>query len=92
MEQVIKDQLTEVNKKLDIIVTNQQKMEHYLYDDISTDSHGLVSQVRELAKRVLRLEQRNMIEKAKASVWGVVGGAAVGLVYFLIKGAMYVFR
>jgi hypothetical protein len=63
-----------------------------LYDDTHTDSRGLVSEVRDLARRVLKLEQKNLIDKAKASVWGIVGGLAVGAVYWLIKVAFLVVR
>jgi len=56
-----------------------------LESDNTTNQMGLVEKVNTMNKTLNQLLMREEIFKAKASVWGVIGGAIVSIVIIFVK-------
>lgn len=69
---------------LDEIRDRLGKIEHYLYNDTDTGKDGIVKSFERLHHRVLTLEEKEKIQKAKAGFWGgMIGGIVFGVVEIL---------
>ncbi len=59
-----------------------------LESDNKTNDIGLVEKVNKMDKTLQQLLMREEIYKAKASVWGVIGGAVISIVLMFLKFLM----
>ena len=74
-----KNQLDEVNKKIDRIL-------FYLLDDKETGSKGIVSTVKENSKKLEEFETNEKVKRGKWSVYTILGsGVLTGLIWVVEK-------
>lgn len=76
--------LNELNKKIDNVLKDQQKMMLYLYNDKDTDNKGLVQQVKELKVDVDTIKEENRFKNFKIATFSTIIGAITGYITKLI--------
>lgn len=87
--QQIQQAISRIEKKVDDGLLEMRedlrKIEMYLYNDSSTDTMGVIQQVRNHEKRIDGLEEESRFKKRVMAGIGILSGAITTLIYELIK-------
>mgnify|MGYP003646281526 CR=1 FL=1 len=80
-----KENLNNFSKKLDQLSNDVTHLLFIMQSDPKTNERGLVERVRLIEKSLNELLNRENIYKAKATVFGLIGGAIVTIIFWLVK-------
>jgi len=80
-----KETLDDFSKKLDHLSNDLTKVLFIMQSDPKTNERGLVERVRLIEESLNELLNRENIYKAKATVFGLIGGAIITVIFWLIK-------
>ena len=84
-EELSKEEKRGFYKRFDTLDKSLIRILGVLEKDEKLGEKGLVTTVKEIEKTVQELLVREMIYKAKATTWGIVGGAIVTTSIWFIK-------
>tara|TARA_R100000541_G_scaffold2525_7_gene9043 strand:- start:1139 stop:1417 length:279 start_codon:yes stop_codon:yes gene_type:complete len=80
-----KETLDDFSKKLDHLSNDLTKVLFIMQSDPKTNERGLVERVRLIEESLNELLNRENIYKAKATVFGLIGGAIITVIFWLTK-------
>lgn len=63
--------------KIDSLEIKLDKILFYMNNDPQTGKKGVIAEMEDLKKTISELLTREQVYKAKATVWGIVGGVIV---------------
>lgn len=75
MKEMTSEERKEINGRFDSLEKQINRILGILENDESIGEDGLVSKVRSIKKALKELLVREQVYKAKATVWGILGGA-----------------
>lgn len=81
MSEMTPEEKIEINKKFDELNMKMTRILGILENDTAIGEDGLVKKVRTIGAKLEELLVREQVYKAKATTWGIIGGA-IGTVLF----------
>lgn len=78
-------EIEKINRKLDKVLDENRRILFYLYNDVNTDSKGLIQTVRDMGDDVAKIKKNMAVSAAKRAVWNTIFGAVGGGLLWLIE-------